>query len=63
MGASTPASTTATTGDQTMDYINAVQNQDTQPGYEKKAEKEWHDKQMEIIAPEGGYKDVLDYFK
>ena len=62
MVANTPASTPAKTGDQTMDYINAVQNQDTQAGYEKKEEQRLHNEQMQRIAPKGGYIDPFEQF-
>lgn len=72
MGANTPASTPATTGDQTMDYINAVQNQET--GEERRAsEKAYNDAiaradtsgnyEKMMAGDVSGYKDPLDYFK
>ena len=45
-----------------MDYINAVQNQDTQAGYEKKEEQRLHNEQMQRIAPKGGYIDPFEQF-
>ena len=72
MGASTPASTPATTGDQTIDYINAVQNQET--GKERAdSEKAYNDAiatadtsgnyEKMMAGDVSGYKDPLDYFK